>query len=102
MSEQPRGTVSFLFSDIEGSTQLLAELGTERYAAVLERHRDLLRSAFASFDGYEVDCEGDAFFEAFPVGACGGRRGGRGAASARGRRPAGRASAPRSHGDPHR
>src|SRR4051794_16314896 len=65
MPEQPRGTVTFLFTDIEGSTQLLAALGTDRYAGVLARHRELLRSAFARHDGYEVDCEGDAFFVAF-------------------------------------
>src|SRR5690349_2122999 len=65
MAEQPRGTVSFLFTDIEGSTQLLAALGTETYAGALARHRELLRKAFADHDGYEVDCEGDAFFVAF-------------------------------------
>src|SRR5690348_4290691 len=65
MAAQPQGTVSFLFSDIEGSTRLLASLGTERYAGALARHRDLLRAAFAAHDGYEVDQEGDAFFVAF-------------------------------------
>ena len=62
---QPSGTVSLLFSDIEGSTRLLAELGEERYAAALDQHRMLLRAAFARHDGYEVDGEGDAFFVAF-------------------------------------
>src|SRR5690242_18058579 len=62
---QPHGTVSFVFTDIEGSTQLLAALGTERYAAALEQHRALLRAAFATHEGYEVDCEGDSFFVAF-------------------------------------
>src|SRR5262245_11418696 len=65
MGEQPRGTVSFLFSDVEGSTRLLADIGTERYAEVLGRQRGALRAAFAAHDGYEVDCEGDGFFVAF-------------------------------------
>jgi predicted ATPase/class 3 adenylate cyclase len=65
MAEQPRGTVSFFFSDIEGSTRLLAELGAERYAQVLREHHRLLRGAFSRYQGYEVDCEGDAFFVAF-------------------------------------
>ncbi len=63
--EQPSGTVTFLFSDIEGSTRLLGELGVDRYAAALEDHRRLLRIAFERYAGYEVDCEGDAFFVAF-------------------------------------
>src|SRR5437016_2836909 len=62
---QPSGTVSFFFSDIEGSTRLLAELGRERYAQVLREHHELLRAAFIRHQGYEVDCEGDAFFVAF-------------------------------------
>ena len=65
MVKQPSGTVTFLFSDIEGSTRLLAGLGTGRYAEVLEEHRRLLREAFGRHGGYEVDCEGDAFFVAF-------------------------------------
>jgi predicted ATPase/class 3 adenylate cyclase len=65
VSEQPSGTVTFLFSDIEGSTRLLAELGRERYAQVLAEHRRVLREAFARHVGYEVDCEGDSFFVAF-------------------------------------
>ena len=64
-AEQPCGTVSFLFSDVEGSTRLLRTLGSERYAEVLARHRLLLREAFAAHGGYEVDCEGDRFFVAF-------------------------------------
>jgi predicted ATPase/class 3 adenylate cyclase len=63
--EQPSGTVSFLFTDIEGSTRLLQELGPERYAAALGDHRRLIRDAFDERGGYEVDCEGDAFFVAF-------------------------------------
>ena len=62
---QPRGTVTFLFSDIEGSTRLLQALGSRAYADVLERHRTLLREAFRARDGYEVECEGDQFFVAF-------------------------------------
>jgi predicted ATPase/class 3 adenylate cyclase len=65
MVEQPSGTVSFLFSDIEGSTSLLRDIGTERYVLVLEDHRRLLRQAFERHEGFEVDCEGDAFFIAF-------------------------------------
>ncbi|MDP9226962.1 MAG: adenylate/guanylate cyclase domain-containing protein, partial [Actinomycetota bacterium] len=65
MMKQPSGTVSLLFSDIEGSTVLLRELGEERYADALEDHRCLLRAAFERHEGYEVDCEGDAFFVAF-------------------------------------
>jgi DNA-binding SARP family transcriptional activator len=58
------GTVSFLFTDIEGSTALLHELG-ERYAEALETHRRLLRDGFARHEGREVDTQGDAFFVAF-------------------------------------
>jgi class 3 adenylate cyclase len=66
---QPTGTVTSLFSDIEGSTALLRRLGSERYGRLRERHRELLRSAFAAEEGYEVDCEGDAFLVAFPSAA---------------------------------
>jgi predicted ATPase/class 3 adenylate cyclase len=65
MAEQPQGTVSLLFSDIEGSTRLLQELGRERYAEGLETQRRFLREAFERHGGYEVDSEGDAFFVAF-------------------------------------
>jgi predicted ATPase/class 3 adenylate cyclase len=64
MPPTPRGTVSCLFTDIEGSTRLLKALG-ERYAEVLQWHRALLRGAFAEHGGYEVDTQGDAFFVAF-------------------------------------
>lgn len=60
----PTGTVTLLFTDIEGSTKLLAELG-DQYAEALSRHRTLLRDAFAASDGVEVDVQGDAFFYAF-------------------------------------
>src|SRR5215211_3041786 len=62
--ELPTGTVTFLFSDIEGSTKLLEELG-EGYADALERHRRVLREAFGHHAGVEVDTQGDAFFAAF-------------------------------------
>src|SRR5438874_7304558 len=65
MIAQPSGTVTFLFSDIEGSTKLLQELGPERYSAVLARKRELFRMAITHWRGYEVDCEGDGFVVAF-------------------------------------
>jgi predicted ATPase len=61
----PEGTVTFLFTDIEGSTALLREHG-DGYADILSKHRRLLRSAFAEHGGTEVDTQGDAFFVAFP------------------------------------
>jgi predicted ATPase/class 3 adenylate cyclase len=60
----PRGTVTFLFTDIEGSTRLLARL-RERYGDVLEEHHRALRGQFAEHGGVEVHTEGDAFFVAF-------------------------------------
>jgi class 3 adenylate cyclase len=63
----PSGTVTFLFTDVEGSTKLLHELGAERYGAALARHRRVLREAFATHSGVEVDMQGDAFFVAFPA-----------------------------------
>jgi class 3 adenylate cyclase len=65
MSELPRGTVTFLFTDIEGSTALLKALGT-RYGDVLAEHQRILREAFAAHGGHEVDTQGDSFFVAFP------------------------------------
>jgi predicted ATPase/class 3 adenylate cyclase len=67
MSALPRGTVTFLFTDVEGSTRLLDELGPEAYALALERHRAALRDAFRRHGGVEVDTQGDAFFVAFPT-----------------------------------
>jgi predicted ATPase/class 3 adenylate cyclase len=64
MTEQPTGTVTLLFTDVEGSTRLLERLGN-RYVEVLDQHRQLLRAAFAQFNGREVGTEGDAFFVAF-------------------------------------
>jgi predicted ATPase len=69
--ELPSGTVTLLFTDIEGSTRLLDELGAERYREALGEHRRVLREAFARHGGYEVDYEGDAFFVAFQDAAAG-------------------------------
>ena len=63
----PAGTVTFLFTDVEGSTQLLHSLGEERYADALAEHRRILRAAFGARGGVEVDTQGDAFFIAFPT-----------------------------------
>ena len=59
MGALPRGTVTLLFTDIEGSTRLLQQLG-DRYAILLEACRSLLRTAFLEFDGHEVDTQGDS------------------------------------------
>ena len=61
----PTGTVTCLFSDIEGSTRLELDLGTGPYREVRDRHRELLRTAFAAHDGYEQSTEGDSFFIIF-------------------------------------
>ena len=63
----PSGTVTFLFTDIEGSTKLLHELGADGYADALAAHRRIVRNAFAAHGGVEVDTQGDAFFFAFPT-----------------------------------
>jgi predicted ATPase/class 3 adenylate cyclase len=60
----PSGTVTLVFTDIEGSTRLLHELG-DRYVDVLAEHRRVLREAFSRHGGVEVDTQGDAFFVAF-------------------------------------
>jgi predicted ATPase len=65
MVEQPSGAVTLVFTDIEGSTRLLQELGREVYRDALAAHRRVVRDAFAFRQGYEVDYEGDAFFYAF-------------------------------------
>jgi len=67
MRELPSGTVTFLFTDVEGSTRLLHELGAEAYAGALAEHRRILRQAFGAHGGVEVDTQGDAFFVAFPT-----------------------------------
>jgi class 3 adenylate cyclase len=64
-SQLPSGTVTFLFTDIEGSTRLIEELGEERYIEALAEHRRLLREAFSARGGVEVDTQGDAFLYAF-------------------------------------
>src|SRR5262245_27286502 len=64
MPEAPSGTVTILFSDIEGSTQLLQRVGN-RYPALLAEHATLLKAAFRARDGYEVRTEGDSFFVVF-------------------------------------
>jgi len=65
MAELPRGTVTLVFTDIEGSTRLLEALGNG-YGEVLAEHRILLRESFTAHGGVEVDTQGDAFFYAFP------------------------------------
>lgn len=64
-TQLPSGTVTFLFTDIEGSTRLLEELGSDAYAAELGRHQDVVRGALDAHGGVEVDTQGDAFFCAF-------------------------------------
>jgi len=63
----PAGTVTFLFTDVEGSTKLLRESGAEAYADVLAEHRRVIRETCAAQGGMEVDTQGDAFFFAFPT-----------------------------------
>ena len=65
-AELPTGTVTFLFTDIEGSTRLLHALGPDAYAEALAEHRRALRAAFGAEGGVEVDTQGDAFLVAFP------------------------------------
>jgi class 3 adenylate cyclase len=65
MATLPAGTVTFVFTDIEGSTELLKQLG-ERYGEVLSEHRRLVRETLAAANGTEIDSQGDAFFFAFP------------------------------------
>src|SRR5437660_7547940 len=64
MPNLPTGTVTLLFTDIEGSTRLLQQLG-QQYDDVLTECRHLLRSMFQKYNGHEVDTQGDAFFVAF-------------------------------------
>jgi class 3 adenylate cyclase len=66
MAQLPGGTVTFVFTDIEGSTRLLQELGDEGYGRVTSDHRRLLREAFGARGGTEIDTQGDAFFFSFP------------------------------------
>jgi predicted ATPase/class 3 adenylate cyclase len=66
-TDLPSGTITFLFTDVEGSTRLLHELGVDAYAEALAEHRRTIREACAAEDGVEVDTQGDAFFFAFPT-----------------------------------
>ncbi len=65
MPTQPSGTVTLVFTDVEGSTRLLQELGRDAYRAALAEHRRIVRAACARHGGYEVDFQGDGFFYAF-------------------------------------
>ncbi len=65
MPPLPSGTVTFVFSDVEGSTALLKRLG-DRYDEILTTHRRLMRERFTEHGGVEIDTQGDAFFFAFP------------------------------------
>jgi class 3 adenylate cyclase/DNA-binding beta-propeller fold protein YncE len=65
MTQLQAGTVTFLFTDIEGSTALLRRHGRERYGELLERHQVLLRNAFEAHRGEEIETQGDSFFVAF-------------------------------------
>jgi class 3 adenylate cyclase len=64
MATLPAGTVTFVFSDIEGSTGLLKRLG-ERYSGLIGDHRRIVRDTFGRHDGIEIDSQGDSFFFAF-------------------------------------
>jgi predicted ATPase/class 3 adenylate cyclase len=66
-ADLPTGTITFLFTDIQGSTRLLHALGPDGYANALAEHRRVLRDAFTSHGGVEIDTQGDAFFVAFPT-----------------------------------
>ncbi|MGH8980704.1 MAG: ATP-binding protein [Acidimicrobiales bacterium] len=61
----PTRSFTFLFTDIEGSTRLLARLGADRYAALLAEHHRIIRDALSAHDGTERDTQGDAFFATF-------------------------------------
>src|SRR5579862_5602882 len=65
MPELPGGTVTFIFTDIEGSTQLLQRLG-DAYADVSRDHRRIVRESFGARGGTEIDTQGDSFFFSFP------------------------------------
>jgi class 3 adenylate cyclase len=64
MTTLPSGTVTFVFSDIEGSTGLLKRLG-ERYGELIAEHRRIVRETYGAHGGVEIDAQGDALFFAF-------------------------------------
>src|SRR5215475_11430733 len=66
MAARPTGTVTFVFTDVEGSTELLRSMGEDAYAALLAEHARLVDGAVAAAEGIVVDSQGDAFFAAFP------------------------------------
>jgi class 3 adenylate cyclase/DNA-binding CsgD family transcriptional regulator len=74
----PTGTVTFLFTDIEGSTRLLKHLGRDRYGEVLAEHNRLLRAVFEEVGGIEIDTKGDSFFVVFRSAGAGVEAAGRG------------------------
>src|SRR5947208_893824 len=63
--ELPTGTLTFLFTDIEGSTQLLHEVGPPAYADAVDAHRQIVRDACPAHEGVEIDTPGDACFFVF-------------------------------------
>jgi predicted ATPase/class 3 adenylate cyclase len=67
VSALPGGTVTFLFTDLEGSTRLLQDVGRSRYATLLAAHRELLRAALVAHSGYEVESQGETSFTVFPT-----------------------------------
>ena len=67
MAELPTGTVTFLFTDIEGSTRLLQELGRDRYRELQDGHAEIMRRAISAGSGVEIRTEGDSFFVVFPT-----------------------------------
>ncbi len=98
---RPTGAVTFLFTDIEGSTKLVDRLGTAAWRPVLARHRELVRAALAAEEGLEIGTEGDSFFAVFrDPRRRGPRRRGRPALAVR-RALAGRRHDPGPDGDPH-
>ena len=82
LSELPSGTVTFLFTDIEGSTRLWEE-HPDAMRDALARHDELVREAIEAHGGYVVKTTGDGFHAAFADRGCRGRRRDRGAASTR-------------------
>jgi predicted ATPase/class 3 adenylate cyclase len=66
VAERPTGTVTFVFTDVEGSTELLRRVGEDAYAALLAEHARIVDDAASEVDGVVVDTQGDAFFAAFP------------------------------------